>query len=104
MNAFICLCTQTQVSCNHEPHLRGNVYVQYLRQVCSERVSSVFLTSVVMCVCVHVCVRACMCVCATSGKRSVQRPSAYSMDVGMPRDSCPANIALSRNGRRPSVV
>lgn len=35
VNSVICLCTQTQVSCNHEPHLRGNVYVQYLRQVCS---------------------------------------------------------------------
>ena len=56
--------------------------------------------------CNSICVLTCvLCVvCATSGKRSVQRPSAYLMDVGMPKDSCPANTVLSRNGRLPSVV
>ena len=55
-------------------------------------------------ICVLTCVLCVVCVCATSGKRSVQRPSAYSMDAGMPKDSCPANTVLSRNGRLPSVV
>ena len=85
----------TQVSCNYEPHLRGNVYAQYSKYVCI----SIAKINVV---CVELEYDVMM--MSLTVKRSVQELTTCSMGGGMLRDSYPVNSVPCRSGRLPFVV